>query len=371
LFSKKAGSVKMDEYDVAIIGAGPAGSSAAFYAARTGLRVLIVDKRKTIGEPVQCGEFIPTTKEMENMFPRVKNQSELFNIDNSLIKMETNKIKVISPKMREYEIAFEGFTVDRGFFDKYLVKKATDAGVELRTNTKFISFNGNRVKLDKGEIETKVIVGADGYASNVAKSAKMKVVDLLCPCILGQVEGEFEPTIEMFFGSIAPGGYAWVIPKKNSANVGLGIQKTSNIFLRNMLNKFLKLRKLKDIHTLSRGFVPISGPIPQTVKKNVIIVGDAAGQVMATNGGGIPISMICGRIAGNVISEHIKNKVPLEQYEKQWRKAVDPELKNALKIKKMFDKVFKRNFTLEFAMKMIGSKRIERAIKCKSIFKKV
>jgi digeranylgeranylglycerophospholipid reductase len=371
LFSKKAGSVKMDEYDVAIIGAGPAGSSAAFYAARTGLRVLIVDKRKTIGEPVQCGEFIPTTKEMENMFPRVKNQSELFNIDNSLIKMETNKIKVISPKMREYEIAFEGFTVDRGFFDKYLVKKATDAGAELRTNTKFLSFNGNRVKLDKGEIETKVIVGADGYASNVAKSAKMKVVDLLCPCILGQVEGEFEPTIEMFFGSIAPGGYAWVIPKKNSANVGLGIQKTSNIFLRNMLNKFLKLRKLKDIHTLSRGFVPISGPIPQTVKKNVIIVGDAAGQVMATNGGGIPISMICGRIAGNVISEHIKNKVPLEQYEKQWRKAVDPELKNALKIKKMFDKVFKRNFTLEFAMKMIGSKRIERAIKCKSIFKKV
>ncbi len=360
----------MDEYDVTIIGAGPAGSSTAFYAARTGLRVLIVDQRKSIGEPVQCGEFIPTTKEMEGMFPRVKNQSELFNIDDSLIKMRTNKIKCISPKMKEYEIAFEGFTVDRRFFDKYLVKKATDAGAELRTSTKFLSLNWNRVELDKGEIETKVIVGADGYESNVAKSAGMKVVDLLCPCILGQVEGEFEPIVEMFFGSIAPGGYAWVIPKKNSANVGLGIQKTSNIALRNMLNKFLKLRKLKDIHTLSMGFVPISGPIPQTVKNNVIIVGDAAGQVMATNGGGIPISMICGRLAGNVISEHIKKKVPLEQYEKQWRNAVGPELKKSLEIKKMFDKVFKRNFTLEFAMKIMGSKRMERAIKCKSIFKK-
>ena len=137
-----------------------------------------------------------------------------------------------------------------------------------------------------------------------------------------------------------------------------------------MLNKFLKLRKLKDIHTLSTGFVPISGPIPQTVKNNVIIVGDAAGQVMASNGGGIPISLICGRLAGNVISEHIKNNVPLEQYEKQWRNAVGPELKNALKIKKMFDKVFKRNFTLEFVMKIMGSKRMERAIKCKPIFKK-
>jgi digeranylgeranylglycerophospholipid reductase len=360
----------MDEYDVAIIGAGPAGSSTAFYAARTGLRVLIVDQRKSIGEPVQCGEFIPTTKEMESMFPRVKNQSELFNIDDSLIKMRTNKIKYISPKMKEYEIAFEGFTVDRRFFDKYLVKKATDAGAELRTSTKFLSLNCNRVELDKGEIETKVIVGADGFASNVAKSAGMKVVDLLCPCILGQVEGEFEPIVEMFFGSIAPGGYAWVIPKKNSANVGLGIQKTSNIALRKILNKFLKLRKLKDIHTISVGFVPISGPIPQTVKNNVIIVGDAAGQVMATNGGGIPISMICGRLAGNVISEHIKNNVLLEQYEKQWRNAVGPELKNALEIKKMFDKVFKRNFTLEFAMKIMGSKRMKRAIKCKPIFKK-
>jgi len=360
----------MDKYDVAIIGAGPAGSTTAFYAARTGLRVLIVDQKKSIGEPVQCGEFIPTTKELESMFSRVKNQSELFNIEDSLIKMRTNKIKFISPKMREYEIAFEGFTVDRRCFDKYLVKKATDAGAELKTNTKFISLNCNRVELDKGQIEAKVIVGADGYGSNVAKSAGMKVVDLLCPCILGQVEGEFEPIVEMFFGSIAPGGYAWVIPKNNSANVGLGIQKTSNISLRNMLNKFLNLRKLKDVHTLRIGFVPISGPIPRTVKNNVIIVGDAAGQVMATNGGGIPISMICGRLAGNVISDHIKNNTLLEQYEKQWRNAVGKELKNALEIKKMFDKVVKRNFTLEFAMKIMGSKRIERAIKCKPIFKK-
>ncbi len=60
----------MDEYDVVVIGAGPAGSSTAYYAAKKGLRVLIVDLRKSVGEPVQCGEFIPSTKEMEGMFPR-------------------------------------------------------------------------------------------------------------------------------------------------------------------------------------------------------------------------------------------------------------------------------------------------------------
>ena len=360
----------MEEFDVAVIGAGPAGSSTAYYAAKAGLNVIIIDQRKAVGEPVQCGEFIPSTKEMERIIPRVKDQKELFDIDESLIKMRTNKIKFISPKDREYEMDFEGFTVDRRFFDKYLAKKATDAGAELMIGTKYLSLKDNVIKLDKGEVKAKVIVGADGFKSNVAKDAGMEVNHVLCPCMLGQVDGDFEPTVEMFFGTVAPGGYAWVIPKEGGANVGLGIQKTGNVSLRNMLNDFLKMRKLGKIHDLSAGFVPISGPIPQTVKGNVMIVGDAAGQVMATNGGGIPISMICGRIAGNVISEHFKNKVPLTKYEEEWRANVGTELENALDTKRMADKAFKRNFTLELAMKLMGSKRMERAINCKPIFKK-
>ncbi len=360
----------MDEYDVVVIGAGPAGSSTAYFAAKNGSRVLMIDQRKAIGEPVQCGEFIPSTKEMERIIPRVKDQAELFDIGDSLIKLRTNKIKFISPKDREYEMDFEGFTVDRRYFDKYLARKATDAGAELWTGTKFMSINKDVVTLNTGEVRGKVIVGADGFKSNVARSAGMEVEHVLCPCMLGQVDGDFEPTVEMFFGKIAPGGYAWVIPKNDGANVGLGIQKTRNVSLRNMLNDFLKMRKLGDIHDLSAGFVPISGPIPQTVKGNVMIVGDAAGQVMATNGGGIPISMICGRIAGNVISEHFENKTPLEKYEEEWRATVGSELKNALETKRMADKAFKRNFTLELAMKLMGSKRMGRAVNCKPIFKK-
>ncbi len=361
---------KMNEYDIVVIGAGPAGSSTAYFAARNGLKVLMIDQRKAVGEPVQCGEFIPSTKEMERIIPRVKDQGELFDIDDSLIKMRTNKIKFISPGDREYKMDFEGFTVDRRYFDKYLASKATDAGAELRTGTKFLSLKGNIVKLDTGEVRAKVIVGADGFKSNVARSAGMIVEHVLCPCMLGQVDGEFEPTVEMFFGQIAPGGYAWVIPKNDGANVGLGIQKSGNVSLRNMLNAFLRKRNLGNIHDLSAGFVPISGPIPQTVKGNVMIVGDAAGQVMATNGGGIPISMICGRIAGNVISEHFEKNTPLIRYEEEWRANVGPELKNALDTKKMADWAFKHNFTLELAMRVMGSKRMERAINCKPIFKK-
>ena len=179
-----------------------------------------------------------------------------------------------------------------------------------------------------------------------------------------------EMVVEMFFGTIAPGGYAWVIPKGDGANVGLGIQKTGNVSLRKMLDKFLKTRGLGKIEQLSAGFVPISGPIPKTVKDNVLIVGDAAGQVMATNGGGIPISMICGRIAGNVIAQNFKDNTPLQKYEEEWRANVGPELDNALDTKRMADKAFKRNWTLEMSMKLLGPDRMNRAVNCKPIFKK-
>ncbi len=360
----------MEEFDVAVIGAGPAGSSTAHYAAKSGLNVIIIDQRKAVGEPVQCGEFIPSTKEMQRIIPRVKDQSELFNIDDRLIKMKTEKIRFVSPKNRKYDIDFEGFTVDRRYFDKHLASKATEAGAELRTGTKFKSLKGDIVETDKGSIKAKIVVGADGFKSNVARSAGMQVEHVLCPCMLGQVSGDFEPIVEMFFGTIAPGGYAWVIPKGDGANVGLGIQKTGNVSLRKMLDKFLKVRGLGKIEQLSAGFVPISGPIPKTVKGNVMIVGDAAGQVMATNGGGIPISMICGRIAGNVISEHFKDNTPLEKYEEEWRLNVGPELDNALDTKRMADKAFKRNWTLEMSMRLLGPDRMNRAVNCKPIFKR-
>ena len=110
----------------------------------------------------------------------------------------------------------------------------------------------------------------------------------------------------MYFGNVAPGGYAWVIPKKEGANVGLGYSKRyARGELRLLLGEFLKLRPM-EAGKLNGKMVPMSGPIPSTVKGNALVVGDAAGQVMAVNGGGIPIAMICGRIAGQVAADRIQ-----------------------------------------------------------------
>jgi digeranylgeranylglycerophospholipid reductase len=272
--------------------------------------------------------------------------------------------------MKSYDFKFDGFSVERREFDKYLADKAVGEGAELKTNVKVTNFDGNKIVTRSGEEFTgKVIVGADGYRSRIAEMAGFKVPGTLYRCILCEMPGDFEPTVEMYFGSVAPGGYAWVIPKADSANIGLGIRNKGDFSLKALFKRFLESKRLKTKPRFwSAGYVPVSGPIPQTVKNNVLVVGDAAGQVMATNGGGIPISMICGRIAGNVIGQHFRIGQPLEKYETEWRQSVGKELAVSLRTKKLADVFFKNDRALGIAMSLIGEKRMNRAIKCKPVF---
>jgi digeranylgeranylglycerophospholipid reductase len=359
----------MGIYDVVIVGAGPAGSTTAFYASKKNLNVLLIDKKKEIGHPVQCGEFLPTVDELKHIMPKVKNLESLFSIEDNMISKKTRLLRIFSPQKKVYELEFQGFSVERREFDKYLVEKAIGIGTELRTDTKFIDIVGSRIITSGGEFSAKVIVGADGYSSQVAKSVNLKGPKSLSSCILCEIPGNFEDVVEMHFGSIAPGGYAWIIPKADSANIGLGVQKSKGISLKKQLLKFLKSNDLKaEPRYFSGGYVPVSGPIPQTVKDNVLIVGDAAGHVMATNGGGIPIAMVCGRIAGNAIGDHLNSGAPLNNYEIEWKRAVGKELKLAHRTKRYADLFLKSNRPLEIAMRFMGPERMNRAVKCKSVF---
>ena len=359
----------MDSYDVVVVGAGPAGSTTAYYAAKKQLSVLIIEKRKEIGHPVQCGEFLPAIDELKYIMPRVKDLDDLFSFEEKMISKRIRSIRILSPKKKAYELDFKGFSVERREFDKYLVNKATQIGAELKTDTKFIRIENGNVITSKGDFSARVIVGGDGYSSGVARSVGLEGPKKLSPCVLCEIPGDFEPVVEMHFGNIAPGGYAWIIPKKDSANVGLGVQGKGEKTLKSLLQKFLKSKKLDvEPRYWSGGQVPISGPIPQTVKDNVVIVGDAAGHVMATNGGGIPIAMVCGRIAGNVIGNHINSGAPLKNYETEWRRGVGKELNAALRTKRLADIFFKREKFLENAMAIMGPDRMNRAVNCKPIF---
>jgi digeranylgeranylglycerophospholipid reductase len=172
----------------------------------------------------------------------------------------------------------------------------------------------------------------------------------------------------MYFGTVAPGGYAWVIPKQGAANVGLGVaprfaKETVGVYF----DRFMEMRKLRTVSSPTGKFVPMSGPIPKAVKGQVLLVGDAAGQVMAVNGGGIPIAMIAGRLAGRAALANIKKGAPLEDYERACREQVYGPLRTAVRTKHLANLCFGSRWRTETAMRALGQRRINKLIRCKPI----
>ena len=266
-----------------------------------------------------------------------------------------------------FEVPFHGYTTYRDRFDQFLAGRATKAGARVMTGVSCSSIEGNVADTSMGKIRAKVLVGADGPLSVVAKSLGLERSWDLCPTASTFAKGDFEPVPEMYFGNVAPGGYAWIIPKKVGANVGLGYSKR---YARGNLDfywrEFLKHHPL-DAGKLNGKMVPMSGPISSTVKGSALVVGDAAGQVMAGNGGGIPIAMICGRIAGEVAAAHVKGRKGLKEYEARWREQVGGPLKTALGTKRLAMMMFGSQWRLEQAMRFLGPKRMGRAIRCQSV----
>lgn len=355
------------EVDVLIVGAGPAGSTTARYCAGRNAQVLMIDRRTEIGFPVQCGEFLPAAKEMYTMFPRSMDLEELFTMDRGVVAGEVNGIDLVSPGGRAYRCAFEGVTLDRRASDKYLAKLAVEAGAEMRTGTSLLSVRDGIARTTMGDIQFKVIVGADGPNSRTARETGLsKPVDRY-PAVTCQAEGAFEPFIKMYFGSLAPGGYGWVIPKRTGANVGVGfnprlLRKHPSEHLHDFVTRLgLTCRDV------AMGFVPQSGPVKKTVRGSAVIVGDAAGQVMPSNGGGIPIAMIAGRIAGQTIRRHLKDGLPLVEYERRWRTVLERPLSRSLWTRRLGDMFFPVDSRTELAMRVLGSRGLGRAIRCKKV----
>ncbi len=359
-----------DKVDVLVVGSGPAGSVAARYAAKTGASVKIIERRPEVGVPVRCGEFMPSNEEIQNMFPNAKDIDSLFDIPQELRCLQTHGIRLIDPKDKVTTLELEGYTTDRDRFDKYLANLAVEAGADITFNNSFRQISNGLAQTDKGDIEYKVIIGADGPGSRVAQSLGLKSNRNPYPAVTVQVKGEFEPYMKMFFGGIAPGAYGWIIPKDGRANVGVGFSpKFANGSLLAYLDKFMERNDLKAEGKAYGKYVPSEGPIAKTVSGNGMVVGDAAGQVISVNGGGIPLAMIAGRICGTVAGENVLSGKPLEDYEVQWRNIMDKPLRTAAHNKKLADTfAFRSDFTTKLCMTMLGKRRMGNLIRCKRIF---
>jgi len=373
-----------DQYDVIVVGAGPAGSMTAKVAAENGLSVLLIEEHKKIGEPLQCGEFMPSSSQMKLLLPNAPNHDKTFFYPDSIIKTKIEKIRIYGPKESFWEFDFDGYVIDRPLFDEYLAKKALEAGAEIITGKRVVDVSLHSVTLsDTTKLNAKVIVGADGPASIVARKLNyphyQKNPNLFASAVEYQLDNvTVEPNVvEMYFGSkVAPGGYAWIIPKSsNVANVGLGLRATFkkqghtlfdylNFFIRNNSFSSSKVKNGNIIRKIA-GSVPVGGPLKRTWSTSSLLVGDAAGFVMATNGGGVPTALVGGIAAGEAIESHINDTLSLEYYETLWKKYMGNELENALKLREMMDIAMKRDTLFEKALRLLGTNAMCEIIMCK------
>ena len=357
-------------YDVIIIGSGPSGSTAAKYLAKKDLKVLVIEKKKEIGLPIQCAGFIPSSEELKKMIPTLKIPDELKNIHEECIlsKINSQRIYFSDDNYRRFNV--NGFIVNREYFDKYLTQSACNYGAELLTCTKALSVDSNSIITDgifgRKRYYGKVIIGADGPNSIVRQYIKNKLINNYkyniknnyYTCFqykMKNINNITENEINIFFSNkLLPNGYFWIFPEsKNSVSVGLGVKldnsfkrKSTKYYLDNFIKKnsiAFKILKDGEITSIHTGFVPLYN-LERSVYDNKLLIGDAASHIMATSGGGIPYAIVDGNIAADVVFNSLVSNGSIEDYEKQWKEQYGTYLYNSIYLKSIFEYILKKDY---------------------------
>jgi len=306
----------MREYDIVVVGGGPAGCMAAKYAAKAGASTLIIEENSAIGEPVQCAGLISKRAIEES---ELKNIGSFVNreLKGAIVHSQSHELRIesLSPDKR-------AFAIRRDIFDGELAKAAMDEGAELILNSK------------------------------VKRMAGLTVTKNFLNCV--QIEGQYEihePVADIFVGkTIAPGFFAWVIPiGETTARIGLCIDKRFSPhpnplpFLKRILSEHpIIAAKYKGTQSkFTAGAIPIPTERQKTVKTEdgtgILLVGDAAAQIKPVTGGGVYYGMKCGKIAGEAAARACleRNMELLDGYEKRWQEEIGAEMAFGLKIHRL------------------------------------
>ncbi len=317
--------------DILIVGAGPAGASAARIAAKKGANVLLIERRTTVGEPVQCAEFIPAMLKGK------------VNLGKGFVAQKVVGMKTFRPDQDVTITKAPGYIIHRNKFDQALVQAAQDEGATIMTGTRAMERSESgcvtlRSKNGKVyQVESKIIIGADGPHSTVGKWVGAMNNNLLPGAQVSLQLTEPCDHTEVYFTEGIFAGYGWLFPKNNIANVGLGLKQGvhSKDSIRKILDRFVDMLKSMgkvkgDPIGFAAGWIP-SEPVRKTVYDSVALVGDAAGHTHAITGAGIFASVFGGKMAGKWAARavHENDITMLNQYDDEWQDLMSDTLDRA------------------------------------------
>ena len=335
-----------EAFDAVVVGGGCVGGFVADRIASAGFSVAIIEEHREIGEPIQCGGLVT---------PRV---FELVDCTQTILA-KVRGAEIFSPKGRRIVIdggRAEAVVVDRAMFDRAIVEKALRHGA-----TTFLGTQAESARLEDGsvvvhamrgderlQLRTRLLIGADGVRSNVAKWFNILRPKKILPGFeveLSCVEGDPE-FVKLFLGhDIAPGFFGWIIPSGETARVGLCLgEGNAYAYLQRMLER-------PDVAQFTHRGQPILyivGGIPlgfsrRTHAERVMVVGDAACQAKATSGGGIFTGLLCGKFCAETAIDALKDDDlsarRLHRYHKAWTKSIGKELRKDYAIHESFSRL--------------------------------
>lgn len=321
-------------YDVAVIGAGPAGSYVAYQTQKAGLKTIVIEEHPSIGEPSFCAGIVG-----KEVFDRLQ-------ISEDSVQNRVNSLVVCSPSGEKINLIAEktqACIIDRTAFDRQIAHLAMDVGTSFLMSTRCtdITINNNTVKIKLAtspmgstELKAKACVLATGAYYGLHRRLGLSVPRNFLDCSQTEIEMKSPlKSIEVYLGNqVAPHSFGWAVPVNDSrVRVGMSTTKNSMLYLSKLLSrKDIKIRMKDKKPILRRRIVPVD-TIEKTFMERLLVVGDSAGQVKPITGGGIFYGLLCSQIASETLisafdREDFSQRY-FKNYESRWKKIIGLELK--------------------------------------------
>jgi geranylgeranyl reductase family protein len=317
-------------YDVVIAGGSIAGLLCAREVANSGHSVLVLEEDYEIGTPEHCGGLVSISALEElGIVPHRKSlahyieTAEIFSPLGKRFSIESKKQKVAEINRRE--------------LDKQIALQAKKNGAEIRVKTSFKGIIDDGVNTSDGKINCKIIVDARGVSSLINKDRTGILSSAQYEVYADWIK---KGTVEVYFDQKKyPGFFAWIIP--SSEGIGKVGVAGKGINASQIIQEFLSSKG--NYSTIRKIFAPIwiKGPIKKFVSKNIVTIGDAAGQSKPTTAGGIYSCGLGGILAGRAISKYLKTKDEndLYEYQKLWMKKFGNEFEKQLLARKILERL--------------------------------
>jgi len=362
--------MKKRMYDVLVVGGGPIGSYTAYQLADLGFEVILMEEDDEVGKNVICTGVIST-----EAFQR-------FNLPKRSIISEIKTMTFFSPSSVTIDYTSSStlaLVVDRGLFDRGILEQAKKKGVDVHLGEKVCQVNSYEdfVEIESGnedcrkKVRAKVVVLATGINYQLHRSLGLGLPTGFMQGTQTEVEVEGLSETEIYVGKrISPGAFAWALSLGNGwARMGVLAESKGVSYLKGFLKERFAERVKQESPRIFQKRIAC-GAAKRSVRNRILTVGEAAGQVKTTTGGGIFYGLLCSEIAVNILQEGFSkqdlSEKQLVQYDKLWKSKLGKELRMGIWMRKIMKRLTDRQIdkVFEFIRERVSVREmLERKIK--------